>query len=362
MWIEIAKDTFQNAEFKSLNYLFQILTWSPSGEYPRYNIFVDTEKIKAFENFKSLSSIEKSLNQFLESEFNCFINSNPSGFESDYFVTYSKTKNSFNVEEAIYFFNQPVSIILENNRNDSHFIIAIINHFGTENGRNKPLEHLNNGWIEFENAGGCSNIPNFMEAFLSKFNKIANKNKRSVSDYFRGIIIFDSDKEYINQMSKQENIVEKLKRLGLERYIHVLQKRMMENYLPKEVFQEINRQINRLSNKELKNWLEAYLNLTSKEQLDFINIANGNLLGVKPQPNELNKLWGSIGSNYDKLDKGFKFRGFRDNGGLKSEDESSFKNEMPNWFRKPFISKKNLLDRDGNGELEDILNKIKKLL
>ena len=46
----------------------------------------------------------------------------------------------------------------------------------------------------------------------------------------------------------------------------------MENYLPKEVFQEIKRQVKRQNDQDLNDWLDTYLNLTSNEQLDFLNI------------------------------------------------------------------------------------------
>ena len=65
---------------------------------------------------------------------------------------------------------------------------------------------------------------------------------------------------------------------------------------------------------------------------------------------------------FEKLDKGFKFQGFKDDGNLKSAKESSFKNEMPDWFKKSFIYKQNLEERDGKGELQNIQNKINKLL
>jgi hypothetical protein len=146
----------------------------------------------------------------------------------------------------------------------------------------------------------------------------------------------------------------------------------MENYLPKEVFEEIKRQIDRLSIQDLKDWLDVYLTLKNNEQLDFINIPNGfppsenkfaneNRKSIPAEILNLFKLQISD-TNFKKLDKGFGFKGFDDNGNLKSSKEGSFKNEMPKWFQKELITKKNLKERAGNDELERIVSKINQLL
>ena len=363
MWVEIARDTFQKAEFKSLNFLFQILSWSPSNEYPRYNIFVNTEKLKEFENFKLLSSVEKSLKQFLDAEFDSFVNSKPSGTKSDYRITYSKAKNNFNIEEAIHFFNQPVSIILENNKNDSTFIISVIEHFGKENGLNKAKKHFENNWLKFENAGGCANIPNFLEMFLSQFQRLSLKNQRPLSDYFRGLIIIDSDKEYLSQSSKHNSLIVSLNHLGiLNNQIHILQKRMMENYMPDEVFRDIKSQLR--NEQEITEWIDVYLNL-EEDQKNYLNIPDG----FPPKKNKFD-IYGNRKNldqnilsffklnisdiNFQRLDKGLKFKGFNNNG--------EFKNEFPKLFGKQLVNKISLSERDGKNELEQIVQKINNLL
>jgi hypothetical protein len=358
MWVKIAKEIFEKSEFKNLNFLYQILSWYPDESSIRYNVFIDTEEVKNTENFKKISFIEKSLEAFLNDEYNYFFTS---GSSISYNIAYRKAPNNFNIEEAILFFNQPISIVLENNKNDSQFIKAIITHFGKIDRVNKAEEHLNNGWIHFENAGGCSNIPNFIGEFLERFKQIADKNNRQTSDYFRGVIIIDSDREYEGQPSKHDALLKKLDLLGIDSsLIYILEKRMMENYLPTEVFQEIQRQHVVQQSTDLKNWLEAYLTLIDKKQLDYINIPEGKLYGNSHTP-ELMNLWGNLGGNFMKLDKGFKFQGFN-KGILKTAGEASFKNEMPSWFKKSFITKQNLEARDGNGELQRIANKITSLL
>lgn len=363
MWVEIAKDTFQKAEFKSLNFLFQILTWSPSNEYPRYNIFVNTEKIKELKNFQLLSTVEKSLKQFLDAEFDNFINSKPSCTEGDYKITYPKSQTNFNIEEAIHFFNQPVSVILENNKNDSAFIISVIEHFGKYSSINKAKKHFENNWLKFENAGGCGNIPNFLEMFLSQFQRLSLKNQRPLSDYFRGLIIIDSDKEYKTQVTKHNNLIENLNDLGISNnQIHILRKRMMENYMPDEVFRYIKNQLP--NEQEIKEWIDAYLNL-SDEQKNYLNIpdgfppkknkfeANGNRKNID---DEILTFFGFSLSdiNFNKLDKGFNFKGFNNTG--------EFKNEFPKLFKKQLVNKLSLNVRDGENELEKIVQKINNLL
>jgi hypothetical protein len=367
MWINITKNIFEKSDFKSLNFLYQILSWYPSGSSIRYNIVVDTENVKETANFKKLSSIESNLEDFLKLEYVNYVTSN----SIPYKINSKKAENSFNIEEAILFFNQPVSIVLENNKNDSQFIRAIITHFGTIDGINKAAEHLSNGWLLFENAGGCKNIPNFMDEFLQRFRKIADKNNRPISDYFRGVIIIDSDKEFELQDSKHTILIAKLNRLGIENaQIHVLGKRMMENYLPKDVFQDIQNQRSAQQNTDLKEWLEVFLTLND-EQLDFINIADGfppnggkydSNESRKPVEAEILTLFDlSLADvNFKKLDKGFKFKGFDENGNL--ETDGSFKKVFPNLFRKNIVNRQTLETRDCNGELQKIAEKINQLL
>ena len=387
MWINITKDSFYNSDFKGLNYLYQIITFKPTNySKPRYNIAIDVDNVQNSDNFKLLKNIEPSLKEFLEEEYNVYVTSSHIPFK----ITSKKGTKNLNVEEAIMFLSQPVSIVLENNKNDAEFILAIIKHYGNDDGYNKSQEHLDNGWLVFENAGGCRNLPNFIDGFLNKFKALAKKNNRNISDYFRGIIIIDSDKEYKSQPIKNDHrlLLKKVEALDFDvsniinentgvivnnnKNFHILEKRMMENYLPKEVFQEIKRQIDRLSNQDLKDWLDVYLTLNNKEQLDFINISdgfppnenkffNGNRKSIPAEILNLFQLQISD-TNFQRLDKGFGFNGFDDNGNLKSSKEGSFKNEMPKWFKKEFITKINLQERAGNDELDRIVSKINCLL
>ncbi|WP_237275865.1 hypothetical protein [Tenacibaculum ovolyticum] len=360
MWIEICEDIFENGDFKSLNFLYQILSWYPSGSFERYKIFIDFEKVNKLENYEKLKKHETDFDLLVESSFNEFITSSSSNQKKNYYITYKKSKINFEIEEAIQFFKQPVSIILENNKNDSAFLRAIIQHFGKANDINIAQEHLNNNWIRFENAGGCSNMPNFIEMFLKQFEILAIRNNRSVTDYFRGLVILDSDKEYTNQLSKHIKLINKITTLGIEEdNIHVLEKRMMENYMPDEVFKELRDLflLNKFKNKELIDWINVYLNLRPNstgvnEKKDFLNINKGKLKGeILPTTIELTNLYDLSDANFKILNNGFKY------------EKKQFKNMFPLLFiNSTLVNKHTLSIRCGTSEYDTIMNKINRLL
>ena len=51
MWIKIAKDIFENADFKGLNYIYSVLSWFPKT-IPRYKIFIDQQTVEQTENYQ----------------------------------------------------------------------------------------------------------------------------------------------------------------------------------------------------------------------------------------------------------------------------------------------------------------------
>ena len=319
MWIEIHKDIFEKSEFDGLDYLFRILSWYPQHSIKRYNIFIDLEKIKSTENYSKFKLIQKDFDLFIDQQFNDFITESQNKNLKDYSVAIENRRNHpkiFNIEEAIRFFKQPVSIILENNKNDAYFIKAIIHHFDSFG---KVIEHLKNGWIKFENAGGCSNVANFIEGELKIFEDLALRNKKETFDYFRGMIILDSDKESMEQPIKTQylNLESYLnsKKINQDRY-HFLEKRMMENYMPDEVFEEIEHELTR-RDKKLKSWIISYKQLDSARK-DFLKY-------------------------------------FEDMG-------SEFKTSFPKRFESANVNKYTLKARANSDELERILNKISQLL
>jgi len=351
MWIEINKDIFETSEFKSLNYLYQILSWFPNDSIPRYKVFIDLEKVKNTDNYKKLKGIEVLFDEFLNAQFDEFINISPQRAKSDYKITKLKKNNHFNVEEAIRFFNQPVSIILENNKNDSSFIIAIINYFDN---KGVVKEHLKNNWIKFENAGGCSNIGNFLDAFLKGYDDLAVKNNRELSDYFRGMVILDSDLEYPTQSPKHTKLIDTLTKKGITN-IHVLEKRMMENYMPDEIFKQLRdeplpKTLNKPWLNKYKKWINVYLNLNDVQKnhlkITGAKISSDNHAGKQALYNNLSPIQKTI------LNDGFYFI---------NADEH--KNKFPLLFiESTKVNKHTLNQKCGTGELQDIFGKILELL
>ena len=61
MWVEIKKDIFEDSDVKGLNFILQLLTWHPIGSIPRYQVFVNAEKIQHLENYKNLPDIDKDI-------------------------------------------------------------------------------------------------------------------------------------------------------------------------------------------------------------------------------------------------------------------------------------------------------------
>jgi hypothetical protein len=129
---------------------------------------------------------------------------------------------------------------------------------------------------------------------------------------------------------------------------HFLEKRMMENYMPDEVYETI-------TDRTLQRWIQVYKHL-SDEQKDFLNITNGFPKEFdehkirKPIKTELLDLFKNLSkTNFDIVDEGFKYK--------------DFKNEFPKFFMEHHsVYKESLKKRAHSDELERILQKIKDLL
>jgi hypothetical protein len=341
MWIEINKSCFESSDFKVLNHLYQILSWYPTASIPRYNVFVDINAVENTQNYKKLSTIELQLNAVLEQDFNTFVNTKPARTPKDYIITAQSSTTTFDIEEAIRFFNQPVAIVLENNKNDAYFIKAIIKYF--DNNQNKAREHLKNGWISFQNAGGCSNVQNFMEEYWSVFDDLAARHGKFPTDYFRGLVILDSDKAYPTETQKQQytKLIDEFLHPKNIKY-HILEKRMMENYMPDEVFEDI-----KTTHPDLQTWIDAYLHLTS-EQKDFLHFKDG-IWKTTPIPPSIAALYNISAANFTVLNAGFKY--------------PKIKTKFAELFEtSPYVHKTSLTTRANSDELQRILNKIISIL
>ena len=168
MIIEFDKTIFDSTDSNDVNFLLRLCTYRS-----RYEICVElTNKIQNSLIFKALNYDDQ---QMLTQVYNVNVQSQ-SNYVADYVVCETpSTDNELNIAEAIRFLIQPVSIVLENSKHDSYFLKVIFKHFDN-NG--EVLRHLVNGWVQFENAGGCDNIINFLTGKMQSFNNLSKDNKR----------------------------------------------------------------------------------------------------------------------------------------------------------------------------------------
>lgn len=163
----------------------------------------------------------------------------------------------FSAEEAILYLLQPYSVILENGLNDAHFMNAVFRLFDSTG---TLLRFKSEGWIRYENAGGCSNVKNFLQARIQQF---GGKQK-----FLRCYVLLDGDRRYPTDTAPDVKYRTLKAQLGVWNVgYHVLEKRCMENYLPDEAMCAV-------AGTEHKDWADAYMTLNA-EQKDFLDISEG---------------------------------------------------------------------------------------
>lgn len=163
----------------------------------------------------------------------------------------------FSAEEAILYLLQPQSVILENGLNDSHFMNMVFRLFDPSGVLSR---YKKEGWIRYENAGGCSNVKNFLQARIQQF---GGKQK-----FLRCYVLLDGDRRF----PADDEPDKKYQKLKDQLYAwnvgyHVLEKRCMENYMPDEAIRSV-------AGTAYKDWADAYMML-SAEQKDFLDISGG---------------------------------------------------------------------------------------
>ncbi len=330
MLIEIKGDIFNDIDFRGLNFLLQIAFYKD-----RYQIFVDLAKISTSELYSRLDYDDRAI---LEQEFNKIIISSK---ESTIKYTISKEKKDahFNIEEALRFFMQPVSILLENSRYDAYFMNAIIRCFDDTG---EIQRHLDNGWLQYENAGGQSNIENFIKGKLESYNSLPQANKR----YLRAFVLMDSDKTYKTMQfsSKLQNLTNFLQ----ENHIlsHVLEKREIENYMPMAVLEQKN-----------EVYINTYIATFTPEQKDYFDLEKGLKKDRTDTSLDLNLL--ALYQSLSDEDWAIFKVGFK-------QTIARFKKEFPKLFEHETVTKESLLERTKDQakpkELAYIIEKIRKLL
>lgn len=333
MHIEINSETFKNSSFADIKKILSVLSYKK-----RYTFHLDYTDILNSPNFMSL---DKSDQEVIRESYAYNITS---GLKKTHEISDSLGKNIFNIQESILYFDQPLLIILENNLNDSYLFTKI-----SEVYSDVIVNSLNNLWIKYENAGGCTNIINCIESYKKTYNKISRNGYR----FIRCFVLVDSDKKSPTSGTTPE-------RDNLEKYLtkhnitfHILEKREMENYMPDIVFSTFLTGHN--------DYKDAYLRL-SDIQKDFFDIEKGfnSRKRFNQLPTEIQTLYESI-SEDDKTT-------FRNNDlkKLNGSTRENFKTDFPQFFESELVTKELLEQRishqNNSNELRDIIDKVESLL
>jgi len=328
MVVEIKPDVFEDDRFYSdLRYIIDICT-----NEPRYDFHVDFYEIEHTNSFKKLDVDQQ---EVIIGFYNRSIINNWKFTHS-----ISESSNEFySIKEAKRLLNQPFYIFLENSFNDGYFVDCIRKYYKKQS--KKINRHKDENWLMYEMGGG-STIDKAIESKLKSFENLPKPKHK----YLRSFVLVDSDKRYPTESYKTE-----LNRLIVfleqnEIPFHILEKREMENYLPNEVFDEIE---------DNKTFVEAFRRL-SPEQKDFFDLEKGfPNKNFDDLPNEIKSLY----NNIDVDDK----KTFRKNG---IQLNGNFKSEFPKFFESELITRENLLERckhqENPNELPDLLKEINELL
>lgn len=337
MFFTIDRELFSKGDIDTVN-INKIWTVCTEQHTFYQNLFDDIDATEKSTWYQNLSEIDKKLWEESVS------NSVQMGDK------YDKVKvfigNTHTAFEAYHYLTSPLKIVLENSRNDAHFLKAIFKAFRQE--AKTISKHLDNRWVQFSMGGGSSIIQVIeteMESFSSELFEKDNH------EYLRCFVLLDSDKSYPNEPLKQgtENLVAFLREKQI--LFHILEKREMENYIPDAAFVDV------LENRP---FIDAYLRLTA-DQKDYFDLEKGlsqrNFDNLSP---ELKLLFGTVCDEDKIIFRHFDLKRFT-NSGL--ED---FKSECPKLFNSDHVTKAALVARTKNqtnpNELKDIIQKIRELL
>lgn len=255
MIVRIDKSVFLEAQDADkqleLSFLLHIILYKH-----RYELKVTDSEILCCECFSKLTQAEKTT---VEQEIALSIIASNTDADCEVKVGGEREwkKRIFSPEEAVLFLMQPISVILENSLNDACFMNAIFQLFDSSG---ELTRYVNEGWLRFENAGGCANVKNFLRSRIGYYGE---KEK-----FLRCFVLLDGDRRFpadTEAGKKYSRLKAQLSDWNVG--YHVLEKRSMENYIPDEA-------MNALSNVDTKEWIMAYQSL-SAEQKDFFCMAEG---------------------------------------------------------------------------------------
>ena len=326
MLIELKPDLFEHIEnLQEVNQLLALFS-----DRRHYDYFCDLGLIRESDVFINLYDIDKDL---IAEYFNRCINENT---PIDYSIALEPDQNIFNILEAKRFFGQQYLVVLENSQNDSRFIEVLSEVFRKHGKRFR--RHYENGWLDYGNAGGCTNIINFIEGKKKAFRALPKQNEK----YLRCYVVIDSDKRFPDDSSDtRKRLITYLEKNDVP--YHILEKREMENYMPDEI----------ISGFEMdQTYFSAYLRL-NEIQKDFFDLEKGFNVNRKTNLHpKVNSLYEEISEqDFDILKKGV-------------DKRFKIKNEFPKKMEQ--ATREQLLKRTAHQtnpkELEDLIKEISELL
>lgn len=278
----------------------------------------------------------------------------PSSTKADIIVATEQNIQYFSIKEAIVYLRQPFVVILENSNNDASFFDALLNNF--KEGQTLALRKRSN--LFKYGMGGGSTIPDFIKNELRAFE--GEMFTKEQYKYLRCFVLMDSDREFPNMPLKtdKQNLIAFLESNDIK--YHVLTKREMENYLPDEVYEEIE------NNRE---YVEAYLRLTPIQK-DYFDLQKGfdRNTNFEKLHGEIKELFNNISENDKKTFRAGNLSR------INTDDKENFKTEFPKLFLSKKVTKNTLLKRCAHhskdskdvpydpDELPNLLNKITQLL
>jgi hypothetical protein len=249
-------------------------------------------------------------------------------------------------EEALHYLSSPLKIVIENSLNDAHFLKSIFKCFRQE--AKQISSQIEDRRVIFAMGGG-STIEQVIRADMDSFEGSAFPQESH--KYLRCLVLLDSDKKYRNEELKVgiTNLVTFLDEHEI--CYHILEKREMENYLPKEAFSEIE------ANRE---FIDVYLSLNS-EQKDFFDLEKGfDDINFESLDKNIQELYSDLSPESKTILRKQNLKKFI------SSDRNDFKNEFPKLFLSEKVTSAGFISRTKHqsnpNELKDIIDKVRKLL
>jgi len=184
------------------------------------------------------------------------------------------------------FLMQPLTLFLENRRNDSAFLKAV----ATGVRKTELNRLLQNNWIKFETGGGITEILEWVKEISTQ-----------PEHYWRSFALFDSDALKPGKPSQDSDAL--VQACDNRVFYHQLKRRAIENYLPLAALSvwmgiNVHKKVNGFSRQKLVN---AFAKL-NPEQRHHYNMKNGFKGDFKDEQDELKK----VGDFYHDLDVQFK--------------------------------------------------------